>query len=147
MRRAAVALVLVLVAALGACAGAARAAGRCGSHPWCDTSLSPDQRADRLLSALTVTEKIGLLAGDEFTGVAGGPHTHTGTSDGVPRVGLPTMYYSDGPVGPRQGSSTAMPIPMALAATLGPGDGRRARPRRRQRGPRQGQRRRLSRRP
>jgi beta-glucosidase len=101
-------------------ASPAHAAGRCGDHPWCDTSLSPDARASLLLDALTQSEKISLLAGDDLNGVAGGAHQHTGTSDGIPRVGLPPVYYSDGPVGPRQGSSTAMPIPMALAATFDP---------------------------
>jgi beta-glucosidase len=98
----------------------ASAAGRCGSHPWCDTSLSPDARAGLLLTELTQDEKISLLAGDEPFGVAGGAHSHTGTSDGIPRLDLPTTYYSDGPVGPRQGQTTAMPIPMALAATFDP---------------------------
>src|SRR3954452_10945709 len=98
----------------------AHAAGRCGTHPWCDTSLTPDARAGLLLEQLTEDEKISLLAGDEPFGVAGGAHSHTGTSDGIPRVDLPTTYYSDGPVGPRQGKTTAMPIPMALAATFDP---------------------------
>jgi beta-glucosidase len=98
----------------------ASAAGRCGSHPWCDTSLSPDARAGLLLKELTQDEKISLLGGDEPFGVAGGEHSHTGTSDGIPHVDLPTTYYSDGPVGPRQGKTTAMPIPMALAATFDP---------------------------
>ena len=30
------------------------------------------------------------------------------------------MYFSDGPVGPRQGKSTGLPIPMAVAATFDP---------------------------
>src|SRR3954467_9743545 len=98
----------------------AHAAGRCGAHPWCDISLTPDARAGLLLEQLTQDEKISLLAGDEPFGVAGGAHSHTGTSDGIPRVELPTTYYSDGPVGPRQGKTTAMPIPMALAATFDP---------------------------
>jgi beta-glucosidase len=68
----------------------ASAAGRCGSHPWCDTSLSPDARAGLLLTELTQDEKISLLAGDEPFGVAGGAHSHTGTSDGIPRLDLPT---------------------------------------------------------
>src|SRR4051794_1614870 len=110
---------VVAVVAL-ALAMPAFAAGRCGSHPWCDTSLSPDARAGLLLNELTQDEKISLLAGDEPFGVAGGEHAHTGTSDGIPRVDLPTTYYSDGPVGPRQGKTTAMPIPMALAATFDP---------------------------
>jgi beta-glucosidase len=97
---------------------AAGAAGRCGSHPWCDTALSADQRADLLVGALTRDEKIGLLGGDDLFGVAGGPGTHTGTSNGVPRVDLPTTYYSDGPVGPRSGQATSMPAPMALASTF-----------------------------
>ncbi|HEX8065365.1 MAG TPA: glycoside hydrolase family 3 C-terminal domain-containing protein [Thermoleophilaceae bacterium] len=101
-------------------AAPAGAAGRCGDRPWCDTSLSPDARADLLLGALTRDERIGLLAGDEVTGVAGGANTHTGKSDGVERVGLPPVYYSDGPVGPRQGEATSMPAPMALAASFDP---------------------------
>ncbi len=96
----------------------AGAAGRCGSHPWCDTALSPDQRAGLLMGALTRDEKIGLLGGDDLFGVAGGQGTHTGTSNGVPRVDLPTTYYSDGPVGPRSGQATSMPAPMALASTF-----------------------------
>ncbi|MFL5893914.1 MAG: glycoside hydrolase family 3 protein, partial [Thermoleophilaceae bacterium] len=101
-------------------AAGAHAAGRCGDHPWCDTSLTPDARAGLLLKALTQDEKISLLAGDDPFGVGGGEHAHTGTSDGIPRVDIPTTYYSDGPVGPRQGKTTAMPIPMALAATFDP---------------------------
>ncbi len=96
----------------------AAAAGRCGDHPWCNTSLTPDQRADLLMAALTPDERVSLLAGDDPFAVGGGDHTHTGTSAGVDRVGLPPTYYSDGPVGPRQGKTTALPIPMALAATF-----------------------------
>jgi beta-glucosidase len=110
-------LVGALLCALSA---SANAAGRCGNHPWCDTSLSPDVRAGLLLNALTQDEKIGLLGGDDLNGAGGGAHSHTGTSNGIPRVGLPPVYYSDGPVGPRQGSATALPIPMALAATFDP---------------------------
>jgi beta-glucosidase len=103
-------------------AATASAAGRCGEHPWCDTSLSPDARAGLLLGALTDDEKISLLAGDELFGGGFGDsgNTHTGTSNGVSRVDLPTTYYSDGPVAPRQGPATAMPVPMALAATFDP---------------------------
>ncbi len=36
----------------------------------------------------------------------------------MPRVGLPPVYYTDGPVGARSGRATAMPSPMALAATF-----------------------------
>src|SRR3954451_12093997 len=103
--------------------GAAHGAGRCGDpaqRPWCDTSLSPDARAGLLLGALTQDEKISLLAGDDPFGPGGGADSHTGTSDGTPRVGLPTTYYSDGPVGTRQGKATAMPVPMDVAASFDP---------------------------
>src|SRR5204863_8104632 len=94
-----------------------RAVGRGGVHPWCGTSLSPDERAARLLEALAPDERVSLLAGDDLFGVSGQAHTHTGTSEGVPRVDLPTIYYSDGPMGSRQGQATAMPAPLGLAAT------------------------------
>jgi len=72
-----------------------------------------------LLAALTPDEKIGLLAGDDVTGVcACYAGSHTGTENGVARLGVPRVLFSDGPVGPRQGQATAMPIPMALAATF-----------------------------
>src|SRR3954452_8765154 len=115
-------IVGLLLLALAPAATAA-AAGRCGEvaqRRWCNTMLSPDQRAQLLLGALTSDEKIDLLAGDEVSGVAGGEGKHTGTQNGVPRVGFPTIYYSDGPVGPRQGKVTAMPIPMADAAAWSP---------------------------
>jgi beta-glucosidase len=118
-----VAAVGATLVALVTLAAAANAAGRCGdpaTRPWCNTSLSPDARAGLLLRAMTPQERIGLLGGDDRTGVGGGEHNHTGTQDGVPRVGFPTIYYSDGPVGPRQGKVTAMPAPMGDAATWNP---------------------------
>jgi beta-glucosidase len=97
------------------------AAGRCGNHPWCDTTLSPSKRADLLLAELTLDEKIGLLGGDDLMGGAfSSPDTHTGVQEGVPRLDLPTIYYSDGPVGPRQGKSIGLPAPLTLAATFDP---------------------------
>lgn len=102
---------------------AASAKGRCGdpaTRPWCDTSLSAGKRARLLLAAMTPEERISLLGGDELTGVAGGEGTHTGTSDGIPRLGLPTIYLSDGPAGVRSGKATAMPSPIALGASFDP---------------------------
>ena len=117
MRRASTVLATVLMVA-AADGGAAQAAGRCGEHPWCDVALTPDARAELLLGALTRDEKVSLLAGDDPFGVSGAAGTHTGTSTGVARVGLPTTYYSDGPVGVRSGQGTRMPAPIALASTF-----------------------------
>jgi beta-glucosidase len=115
-------LLLGAVVALLVPASAA-AAGRCGdpqTRPWCDTSLSPGQRAELLLGELTDEEEISLLGGDDLSGVLGEEGTHTGTSNGIERVGLPTIYLSDGPGGPRSGLATAMPSPLALGASWDP---------------------------
>jgi beta-glucosidase len=112
-------LIVVAAVVLAVWPGAAaQAAGRCGSHPWCKTSLSPEKRADLLLQALTPAERIGLLAGDEAAGVVGAAGTHTGVGYGVPRLDLPSLYLTDGPVGVRQGMSTALPSSIALAASF-----------------------------
>ena len=116
-RRASWFVVLATALSLGAGAPGATAAGApcpdAGAHPWCSRSLSPDARAGLLLRALTQDEKITLLSG----GSAG---NHTGATQAIDRVGLPPAYVTDGPVGVRQGSATAMPTPMAEAATFDP---------------------------
>lgn len=127
------AILFVLVVSGGA-GSAATGTGRCGDpaqRPWCDTSLSPDERAGLLLNALTRDEKTSLLAGDSISpsGALGdtplgdqsaGESGHTGVSNGVARVGIPPTYYSDGPQGVRQGQATGLPSPMGLAAAWDP---------------------------
>lgn len=100
----------------------ATAAGRCGDHPWCDTSKSADERTQLLLDQLTLPEKADLLWGDEQFGVANASDQfHTGRNYGNARLGIPDLFFSDGPVGPRQGAaSTAMPAPIGLAASFDP---------------------------
>ncbi|MSZ78143.1 MAG: hypothetical protein F2667_13640, partial [Actinobacteria bacterium] len=61
---------------------------------------------------MTLEEEITLVGGD---GTGASPHT--GATFAIERLGLRRVYFSDGPVGVRQGQATAMPIPMALAAT------------------------------
>jgi len=117
-------LAALTVAVVLALPAPALAAGRCGSHPWCDTTLTPDRRTQLVLAELTLDEKLSLMAGDDPTGVFTGTPA-TGTSDGVPRLDVPTVYFSDGPVGPREGQATAMPAPIALAAGFDPALARR----------------------
>ncbi len=85
------------------------------AYPWCNQSLSPDTRATLFQQAMTEDEEITLVGGD-----ANGASPHTGATYAVPRLGLRAVYFTDGPVGPRQGTATAMPVPMALAATWSP---------------------------
>jgi len=112
------AIAAAVLAALLLVAAPAAAKGRCGSHPWCDTSLPAGKRARLLVAALTPQERIGLLAGDHGEGLTGAAGTHTGAADGVPRLGLPPFFQTDGPIGVRQGKATALPSSMALAATF-----------------------------
>lgn len=90
------------------------------SHPWCDRSLSADRRATLFQRAMTLDEEITLLGGQ---GMGAAPHT--GGTYAIPRLGLREVYLTDGPVGVRQGRSTLMPIPVALAATFDPAAARR----------------------
>ena len=97
----------------------AQAATQCGgAGPWCNPSLSPDQRAQLLLDHLTQSQKISLLAGDNPLGVTGASG-HTGSSAGVPGL-VPPVNFTDGTAGIRQGSATAMPDELAVAASFDP---------------------------
>src|SRR5881227_2156597 len=110
-------LAALAVAATFAAVPAAHAAGPCADRagkPWCDPTFSPDKRAGLLLGALTQDEKITLLSGDSNN------DGHTGATQAIARVGLPKSYNTDGPVGVRQGSATALPTPMAEAASFDP---------------------------
>lgn len=106
------------------------AAGRCGDRAWCDTDLSPDRRAGLLLRAMTLGERLRLLAGtqtDDFNA----------RMAGVPRLGFPGFLIADGPAGvsrpddgggvaqPAKGEALALPAGIALAASFDPATARR----------------------
>jgi beta-glucosidase len=116
-RWATLALLAVVAATLASPVRPATAtAGPCGdpaTRPWCDTSLPADQRAGLLLAELTQDEKLKLLAGVGGSG-------HTGQTAAIDRVGLRGANLTDDGVGVKQGNATAVPIPMALAATFDP---------------------------
>lgn len=120
----ALACALALVVVPARTDGARAAASRCGDpavRPWCDTSLSADRRAGLLLAKLTDDEKIALLSSDDpFGGPLGGffDWAHADTNNGIDRLGVPPLYMVDGPAGVRQGEATALPAPIALAATF-----------------------------
>ncbi len=88
----------------------------CGAHAWCDPALDPDTRARMVLAELTLDEKLDLMGGDEQFGalVDGIP---TGTLNGVPRLDVPDLLFTDGPVGVRDGQATQLPTAIALAST------------------------------
>ncbi len=128
---------LTLTAVLGlpllAVAGSSAAApGPCGSvsaRPWCDRDLPADRRAGLLLKAMTLDEKLGLMAGDDALGPLAtdkDPNAHEGTLNGIPRLGVPTVLMAGGgPAGIRQGPGTALPAPIALGAGFSTADAAR----------------------
>ncbi len=79
--------------------------------PWRDAAAI----ADRLVSQMTLPEKIAMLHGDRDPENLG----QAGYLPGVPRLGIPPLRLSDGPAGVRTGRpATALPAPVALAATF-----------------------------
>lgn len=95
---------------------------RCGDvaeRPWCDRSLTPQARAELLLDRMTLLQKLQLMAGDNIIAAATGDPAN-GVVDGIPELGIPTIYMSDGPTGPREGQATAMPSPLSQASSFDP---------------------------
>ena len=67
-----------------------------------------DRQVDAWLAAMTLDEKIALVAGTGFDTV------------GVPRLHIPSLRMTDGPVGVRFGTATAFPASILMAATFDP---------------------------
>jgi len=70
--------------------------------------LPEDHQADAWLFAMTQDEKIALVAGNLFD------------TAGVPRLHVPALRMTDGPIGVRTGQATAFPAGSLLAATFDP---------------------------
>lgn len=74
------------------------------------TQQSPEAAADATLAKMTVEEKLAYIGGEDSMYIRA-----------IPRLGLPRIKMSDGPVGVRTwGSSTAYPAGVCLSATFDP---------------------------
>src|SRR5450755_143972 len=102
--------------------------GTTQNSPWMDRTLSPDERANMVLSRMTLDEKIDLVHGNGMPGWGPNrPNYYLGNGGagfvlGVPRLGIPIIQMSDAACGVRSSAengrySTALPSPLASAAS------------------------------
>src|SRR5262245_47885284 len=120
-----------LRAAAGLAASALMVSAVHASEPGIDASADPDARANALVRAMTLDEKIHLLHGTlgfayEGRPAPAGAQGGAGFVAALPRLGIPAMQLNDGPLGVRnidggpEGRATAMPSSQALAASFDP---------------------------
>lgn len=109
-------------------------------HPWLDDSLSPQQRTELLLSAMTAEDKFQQMVGEPGV-LEELPHCHGSRHvPGLPHLAIPTFRVTNGPVGvgqndcvpvdvydgtpgsilmsPHSAKATALPSALALAASF-----------------------------
>jgi beta-glucosidase len=70
-----------------------------------DLSLQ-EKRINGIIQEMTIEEKVAMCLGSE-----------QGPFQGVPRLGIPNMGWTDGPRGPNAGQSTAFPCGVAFGST------------------------------
>jgi beta-glucosidase len=114
---------LILVAAVGS------VVAQNAKQPWMNSSLSPQERAELVLKAMTLEEKVALLHGNgmEHASQWQMPLTHisnggAGYVEGVKRLGIPPLFVSDAAYGVRDSGangrySTALPSSLAAASS------------------------------
>ena len=99
-------------------------------RPWMNTSLSPDQRAELVLKAMTQDEKFRLIRVD-FGEARNGKPMPVGALDSagympaIPRLGLPALQETDAGLGVARPDlsgkgATALPSGLATAASFDP---------------------------
>jgi beta-glucosidase len=106
-------------------------------HPWFNTKLSPDKRAELAVAAMTTDEQFALVRG--YVGVTisapgvgnivapAEARQSSGYVPGVPRLGIPALWETDASMGVanmfnmRKGDiATAFPSTLILAASFNP---------------------------
>ncbi|HUA97817.1 MAG TPA: glycoside hydrolase family 3 C-terminal domain-containing protein [Terracidiphilus sp.] len=97
----------------------ARAQAATAARPWMNKAFSPRKRAELLVHAMTLDEKVEQIH-------MSGDRAHPREIPGIPRLGLPTFKITNGPAGAGPGDSreevpaTALPSALALSATWDP---------------------------
>jgi beta-glucosidase len=82
------------------------------------TPTEPDQRADFLIAQMTQDEEIQLVAGSGTPGSYSNnfPRGAGGYVPGIPRLGIPDLYFTDGSLGLASGLDQATALPSSIAS-------------------------------
>ncbi|MFF7198776.1 glycoside hydrolase family 3 C-terminal domain-containing protein [Streptomyces sp. NPDC008079] len=107
---------LLLTSATGllpAVTGQAAADSGTAACPWLHSKAAPEQRAAQVLARMTTDEKLSMTHGSQLPGYAG-------VVAPLPRLCIPALNLNDGGAGVVMGGTTAMPAPVAAAATWDP---------------------------
>ncbi len=83
------------------------------SRPWMSGSLNPEQRADLLLHAMTLDEKITMVHGVDPRPIEG----YVGYVPGNIRLGIPALRLADGRAGVGNGAKDVTLLPAPIAAS------------------------------
>lgn len=100
-------------------AAPARSISRSAHQPWMNKKLSPGARANLLLSAMTLDEKIALVHGVAEKARPAGIGGSAGYVPANPRLGIPALKLADGRAGVGNGARdvTLLPAPIAAASS------------------------------
>jgi beta-glucosidase len=116
MNRLALALAAGLLMLGWGCGGNATSVTNPGPPP---PTASPDERADYLVSQMTLDEKVQLVHGGVTASNPVTPRGAAGWVPGIPRLNIPDLFLADGSVGVGNsvGQATALPSSIASAAS------------------------------
>jgi beta-glucosidase len=104
---------LLVLLSLGIFPVSAASQSNTSSRPWMRRSLTPEQRADLLLHAMTLEEKFTMVHGVDPRPIAG----YVGYVPGNTRLGIPALRLADGRAGVGNGAKDVTLLPAPIAAT------------------------------
>lgn len=108
-------VIFLLLLSFGTFSGFAAPSNIHLNHPWTNPALTPEQRADLLIHAMTLDEKITMVHGVDPRPIKG----YVGYVPPNPRLGIPALRLADGRAGVGNGAKdvTMLPAPIAAAAS------------------------------
>jgi len=120
-RTAVIAAASVLALSAGTLAAITPPASAAGTTPpWMNQKQNPAERAEELLAAMTLSQKLQMI--DGAATAVGAVKDYAGYIPGIPSLDIPPLYLADGAVGAGNGSTGVTQFPSGLndAATWDP---------------------------